>query len=60
MRKTLKIAARALLYAILACLVIFALYPILYALLGSFKTNQEFVHGGTNLLPQNGWQDRNR
>jgi len=54
--KTWKIIGRLLLYLILAALAVFALYPIVYAFIGSFKTNSEFVHGGTNLLPRNGWQ----
>lgn len=56
MRKGLQRIGHTLLYLILAALTIFALYPIVYALLGSFKTNQEFVRGGTSLLPQSGWQ----
>ena len=54
--KSLRIVGRVALYLILLALVVFSLYPIIYALLGSFKTNQEFVRGGTSLLPQNGWQ----
>ena len=56
MTKTLRSLSRCLLYLILAALAVFALYPIIYALLGSFKTNQEFVLGGTSMAPKNGWQ----
>ncbi|MDR1600062.1 MAG: carbohydrate ABC transporter permease [Oscillospiraceae bacterium] len=56
MGRTLKGIRRAVFYLVLCGLVVFAIYPIAYALLGSLKTNQEFVRGGTSLLPQNGWQ----
>ncbi len=39
-------------YLFLLIFAIFALYPVLYVVLGSFKTNQELVLGGTKLLPE--------
>lgn len=48
-----KIKASTLLaYAFLLILTVFILYPILYVVLGSFKTNQELVLGGARLLPE--------
>lgn len=48
-----KIKASTLLaYAFLLILTVFILYPILYVVLGSFKTNQELVLGGARLFPQ--------
>ncbi len=48
-----KIKASTLLaYAFLLILTIFILYPILYVVLGSFKTNQELVLGGARLFPE--------
>ena len=39
-------------YAFLLILTVFILYPILYVVLGSFKTNQELVLGGARLFPE--------
>lgn len=39
-------------YGFLLLLTIFILYPILYVVLGSFKTNQELVLGGAQLFPE--------
>lgn len=39
-------------YVFLIILTILMLYPILYVVLGSFKTNQELVMGGARLLPE--------
>ncbi len=48
-----KIKASTLLaYAFLLILTVFILYPILYVVLGSFKTNQELVLGGARLFPE--------
>lgn len=40
-----------LLYMFLGVLVVFIIFPVIYALLGSFKTNAEVTLGGT-ILPQ--------
>lgn len=45
-------AATLLAYAFLLILTVFILYPILYVILGSFKTNQELVLGGARLFPE--------
>ena len=45
-------AATLLAYAFLLILTVFILYPILYVVLGSFKTNQELVLGGARLFPE--------
>lgn len=42
----------------LAIMIIFTIYPILYAVIGSFKTNGELTAGG-NFLPQSGWHIEN-
>lgn len=39
-------------YGFLLLLTVFILYPILYVVLGSFKTNQELVLGGARLFPE--------
>lgn len=39
-------------YLFLLILTIFTIYPILYVVFGSFKTNQELVLGGSKLLPE--------
>ncbi len=42
----------------LAIMIIYTIYPILYAVLGSFKTNGELTAGG-GFLPQSGWHFEN-
>lgn len=42
----------------LAIMIIFTIYPILYAVIGSFKTNGELTAGGS-FLPQTGWHIEN-
>ncbi len=44
--------ANIVIYVFLVILTIFTVYPILYVVFGSFKTNQELVAGGINLLPE--------
>ena len=38
-------------YIFLIIIALFTLYPLLYVVFGSFKTNTELVSGGSNLLP---------
>lgn len=52
------ILARTLIYACLIIVAFFAIFPVLYILLASFKTNKEILVGGTSLLPKV-WQWRN-
>jgi ABC-type glycerol-3-phosphate transport system permease component len=47
-----------LVYAFLLLMAAIALFPVVYILLSSFKTNQEIIVGGVNLLPKS-WQFRN-
>lgn len=47
--------AIAVMTLFIAVTVLFILYPIVYAVLGSFKTNAELTLGGY-LLPQEGWK----
>ncbi len=42
----------------LTIMIIFTIYPILYAVIGSFKTNGELTAGGS-FLPQTGWHIEN-
>lgn len=42
----------AAIFLLLATLAFFTVYPVIYILFGSFKTNNELVRGGVNLLPQ--------
>ena len=45
------VLAKTLLWVFLAAVLIFTLYPVVYALLGSLKTNMELTGGG-GILPQ--------
>ncbi len=51
MQRYLKIPLRALLYLFLLVMLFFALFPVVYILLSSFKTNAEILVGGTNIIP---------
>lgn len=46
-----KILSKILIYAVLIVFLVFALFPVVYILLSSFKTNQEILIGGTNIFP---------
>ncbi|GHT68768.1 ABC transporter permease [Spirochaetia bacterium] len=48
----------AVIYAFLLIMAAIALFPVVYILLASFKTNQEIMAGGVNLIPQK-WQVQN-
>lgn len=39
-------------YIILIAFTIFAVFPLVYAFFGSFKTSVEFLNGGANILPE--------
>ncbi|CCZ62972.1 carbohydrate ABC transporter permease [Hungatella hathewayi] len=47
MAKTKKAAMEILTYAFIGIMVIFTIYPIIYTVLGSFKTNSELTLGGS-------------
>ena len=49
-RKTKMI--HAVIFLLLATLAFLTVYPVIYILFGSFKTNNELVRGGVNLIPQ--------
>ncbi len=51
MHKTMHAASRVLIYAFLLIVLVFAVFPVIYILLSSFKTNAEILVGGTNILP---------
>lgn len=45
-------AVNAVIFVLLAILAALTAYPIIYIILGSFKTNSELVSGGLKLLPE--------
>lgn len=45
-------AANAVIFVWLLILAIFTVYPVIYIILGSFKTNSELVSGGLNIFPE--------
>ncbi|MFA6505732.1 MAG: carbohydrate ABC transporter permease, partial [Treponemataceae bacterium] len=45
-------------YLFLIVMVIIALFPVVYILLSSFKTNQEIIVGGVSIIPKT-WQIQN-
>jgi multiple sugar transport system permease protein len=51
-------AASAFIYIFLLAMVVISLFPVVYILLASFKTNQEIIAGGVNIIPQR-WQVEN-
>lgn len=58
MGKTKKVSLFLIIGMFLAIMIVFTIYPILYAVIGSFKTNGELTAGG-NFLPQSGWHYKN-
>lgn len=58
MAKTTKFWSGILIYAALVAVAVAALFPVVYTILASFKTNQEIMAGGVNILPRQ-WQIRN-
>jgi len=52
MNKSAKVIGCTILYIILIILSVFALFPVIYILLSSFKSSQEILVGGINLLPK--------
>lgn len=45
-------AVNKVIFVLLLILAIFTAYPVVYIILGSFKTNSELVSGGLNLFPE--------
>ena len=45
-------------YAFLIIMAVISLFPVIYILLSSFKTNQEIMVGGVNIIPEK-WQFNN-
>ena len=58
MGKSRKVSLFLIIGMFLAIMTLFTIYPILYAVIGSFKTNGELTAGG-NFLPQSGWHFKN-
>ena len=52
MRMRLSLGAKIGLYFFLALMVFVTLFPLLYVISGSFKTNMEIMLGGINLIPK--------
>ena len=42
----------AVIFILLLVLAVLTVYPVVYIILGSFKTNSELVSGGLNILPE--------
>jgi ABC-type glycerol-3-phosphate transport system permease component len=55
---TAKVIYKIVIYVFLSIVAIIALFPVVYIVLASFKTNQEIMTGGVNLLPTV-WQVQN-
>lgn len=53
MRKGGKAAGYTVIYIFLIILAVLAVFPVIYILLSSFKSNQEILVGGIKLLPEN-------
>ncbi len=51
MKGTKKGLTRLLMYSLLLLVAVFALFPVVYILLASFKSNQQILVGGTNIFP---------
>ncbi len=51
MKRTKMGLARLLMYGLLLLVALFALFPVAYILLASFKSNQQILVGGTNIFP---------
>ena len=58
MEKTTKLWGRILIYSVLTAVAVAALFPVVYTILASFKTNQEIMAGGVNVIPRQ-WQIKN-
>ncbi len=56
--KIMKICIGTLVAVFLVAMIVFTIYPIVYAVIGSFKTNSELTAGG-NFFPKDGWQVMN-
>lgn len=53
-KKSTNVLLGFLIALFLVIMIVFTVYPILYAAIGSFKSNGELTAGGS-FLPQNGW-----
>jgi len=49
---------KSLIYLILLIFTVIALFPVVYIILASFKTNQEIMAGGVHIFPKQ-WQFQN-
>jgi len=52
MKKVSKLILRIVLYGFLAVVTLFAVFPVVYILLSSFKSNQEILVGGVRIIPR--------
>lgn len=55
MRKVTAVFSKTLTYLFLLIVAVFAVFPVIYILLGSFKSNTEILVGGVDLLPKSGF-----
>ncbi len=58
MQKVSIVLLRVLMYTFLSVMLVFALFPVVYILLSSFKTNADILVGGTNIIPSS-WHIEN-
>ena len=50
---------RLIIYMVLSLSVVFVVFPLLYAFLGSFKTSVEFIAGSSSMMPSGEWRWQN-
>ena len=50
--RTGKYISNTAIYLVLSILFIFAMFPVFYTFMGSFKSNQELLAGGSNIIPK--------
>ncbi|MDR2933455.1 MAG: carbohydrate ABC transporter permease [Oscillospiraceae bacterium] len=50
--KSKRFLSNTVIYILLIIVFIFAMFPVFYTLMGSFKSNQELLAGGTNIIPK--------
>ena len=50
--KTSRYISNAAVYLTLTIVFVFAMFPVFYTIMGSFKSNQELLAGGSNIIPK--------
>ena len=49
---TIKIITKTIIYILLGIVAVFTIFPVLYTLLASFKSNQEIMGSSANIFPK--------